>query len=91
MATNVKPGEAEVKCFQAVTSSAAILEITDPDCKSGYEEANEPRYRNCGLRTDLDLVEVLKGLLTEIAEEGWLTEQLLKRQTGFIIGILGLG
>ena len=88
MAANVKPGEANN--VQSITSSAAIVEITDPDCRSGYEEANEPRYRDCRLKTDVDLVEALKGLLTEIAEEGWLTEQLLRRQAGFIIGILSL-
>lgn len=67
-----------------------LVRITDPNCKAGYDEANEPRYRDCRLKTDLDLVEVLKGLLTEIAEEGWLTEQLLRWQAGFIIGILSL-
>ncbi len=74
----------------AIEAQKAQLRITDSDCKAGYDEANEPCYRDCRLRTDLDLVEVLKGLLTEIAEEGWLTEQLLRRQTGFIIGILSL-
>jgi hypothetical protein len=73
-----------------VKKAQPLIEITDSDCRAGNDEANEPRYRDCKLRADLDLAEVLKGLLTEIAEEGWLTEQLLKRQTGFIIGILSL-
>lgn len=67
-----------------------LVEITDPDCRSGYEEARLPYYRDCKLKTDLALVDAIKGFLTEIAEEGHLTEQLLKRNTGFLIGILSL-
>ena len=67
-----------------------LVEITDPDCMSGYEEAQLPCFRDCKLRTDLALVDAIRGFLTEIAEEGRLTDQLLKRNTGFLIGILSL-
>jgi hypothetical protein len=41
--------------------------------------------------TFLDLIDAIKGMLTEIAEEGRLTERVLKHNTGFILGILSLG
>jgi hypothetical protein len=72
------------------TKTQPLVEITDPDCMSGYEEAQLPCFRDCKLRTDLALVDAIRGFLTEIAEEGRLTEQLLKRNTGFLIGILSL-
>ena len=40
--------------------------------------------------TFLDLIEAIRGMLTEIAEEGNLTERVLKHNTGFILGILSL-
>lgn len=64
--------------------------LTDPDVKRGYEEALSPYYSDCGLKTDLDLIEVIRAMLTEIAEEGHLTEEVLKSNTGFILGILSL-
>ena len=67
-----------------------LVGITDPDCMSGYEEARLPCFRDCKLKTDLALVDAIRGFLTEIAAEGRLTEQLLKRNTGFLIGILSL-
>jgi hypothetical protein len=72
------------------TRTQPLVEITDPDCMSGYEEAQLPCFRDCKLRTDLALVEAIRGFLTEIAVEGRLTEQLLRRNTGFLIGILSL-
>jgi hypothetical protein len=72
------------------TKTQPLVEITDPDCMSGYEEAQLPCFRDCKLRTDLALVDAIRGFLTEIAAEGRLTEQLLKRNTGFLIGILSL-
>ncbi len=72
------------------TRTQPLVEITDPDCMSGYEEAQLPCFRDCKLRTDLSLVEAIRGFLTEIAVEGRLTEQLLRRSTGFLIGILSL-
>ena len=68
----------------------SLLTITDSDCRAGYEESQEPRYSDCKLKTDLGLVDVIKGFFTEIAEEGNLTERTLKYNTGFIIGILSL-
>lgn len=65
--------------------------ITDPDIQYGYEEALLPYFHDCRISTDLDLIDAIKGLLTEIAEEGHLTEYVLKRNTGFILGILSLG
>lgn len=72
------------------TKTQPLVKITDHDCMSGYEEAQLPCFRDCKLKTDLALVEAIRGFLTEIAEEGRLTEQLLKRNTGFLIGILSL-
>lgn len=67
-----------------------IVRITDPDCQSGYEETQSPLYRNCKLKTDLALVDAIRDFLTEIAEEGHLTEKTLRRNTGFIVGILSI-
>jgi hypothetical protein len=41
--------------------------------------------------TSLTLIDTLKGMLTEIAEEGHLTERVLKHNTGFLLGLLSLG
>jgi hypothetical protein len=68
----------------------SLVLITDPDCKSGYEEAQLPCFRGCKLKADLALVDAIRGMLTEIAEEGHLTEQVLKHNVGFLIGILSL-
>jgi hypothetical protein len=65
--------------------------ITDPDIKNVYEEALSPYFRDCRIRTDLDLIEAMRGMLTETAEDGHLTEQCLRHNTGFILGILTLG
>jgi len=72
------------------TKTQPLVEMTDPDCMSGYEEAQLPCFRDCKLKTDLALVEAIRGFLTENVTEGRLTEQLLKRNTGFLIGILSL-
>ena len=66
-----------------------LVQLTDPDFKNGYEEAQLPWYHDCKFKTDLALVDAIKSFLTEIAEEGQLTEQVIKHNTGFIIGILG--
>lgn len=50
-----------------------------------------PYFSDCRLRTDLDLIDTIKGLLTEVAEEGHLTESVLKHNTCFVLGILSLG
>ena len=76
--------------METQTRTQPLVEITDPDCISGYEEAQLPCFRDCKLRTDLALVDAIRDFLTEIAAEGRLTEQLLKRNTGFLIGILSL-
>jgi hypothetical protein len=65
-----------------------LVQITDPDFQAGFEEAQEPYYTDCGIRTDLSLVEVVRAMLTEYAVEMGLSEQQLRRSTGFIIGIL---
>lgn len=65
-----------------------FVQITDPDFQAGFEEAQEPYYADCGIRTDLGLVEVVREMLTEVAVEMGLSEQQLRRSTGFIIGIL---
>lgn len=48
-------------------------------------------YADCSIRTDMGLVEVVRAMLTEMAVEMDLTEQQLRRSTGFIIGILSRG
>jgi hypothetical protein len=65
-----------------------LVQITDPDFQAGFEEAQEPYYTDCGIRTDLSLVEVVRAMLTEYAVEMGLSGQQLRRSTGFIIGIL---
>ena len=65
-----------------------LVQITDPDFQAGFEEAQEPSYADCAIRTDMGLVEVVRAMLTEYAVEMGLSEQQLRRSTGFIIGIL---
>lgn len=65
-----------------------LVQITGPDFQAGFEEAQDPYYADCGIRTDVGLGEVVRAMLTEIAVERGLSEQELRRSTGFIIGIL---
>ena len=65
-----------------------LVQITDPDFQAGFEEAQEPYYADCGIRTDMGLVEIVRAMLTEYAIEMGLSEQQLRRSIGFIIGIL---
>lgn len=67
-----------------------LVTITDPVVQNGYEEAFSPYLSDCRIHSDLDLIDTIKGMLTEIAEEGHLTEQVLRHNTGFILGILSL-
>jgi hypothetical protein len=64
-----------------------LVQITDPDIRAGFEEAQEPYYADCSIRTDMGLVEVVGAMLTEYAVEMGLSEQQLRRSTGFIIGM----
>ena len=66
----------------------SLVQITDPDFQAGFEEAQEPYYADCGIRTDIDLVEVVRAMPTEYVVEMGLSEQHLRRSTGFIIDIL---
>jgi hypothetical protein len=68
-----------------------IVQITDPDFRAGFEEAHDPYYADCHIRTDLSLVETIQSMLTEVAVESGLSDQQLRRSTGFIIGIISLG
>lgn len=65
-----------------------LVQITDPDFQTGFEEAQESYYTDCAIRTDLGLIDVVRAMLTEYAVEMGLSEQPLRRSTGFIIGIL---
>ena len=65
-----------------------LIQITDPDFQPGFEEAQEPYYADCGIHTDMGLVEAVRAMLTEVAVDMGLSEQQLWRSTGFIIGIL---
>ena len=67
-----------------------LVQITDPDFQEGFEEALDPYYADCHIRTDMGLVETIRAMLTEVAVESGLSEQQLRRSTGFIIGILSL-
>ena len=81
----------ESEGMEVMTSQAQIqplVQITDPDFQIGFEEAQEPYYADCGIRTDMGLVELVRAMLTEYAVEMGLSEQQLRRSTGFIIGIL---
>ena len=68
-----------------------LVQITDLDFRAGFEEAQEPDYADCGIRTDIGLVEIVRAMLTEVAVERGLSEQQLRRSTGFIVGILSRG
>ena len=68
-----------------------LVQITDRDFAAGYEEAQEPYFADCSKRTDIGLIEVIRAMLTEYAVEMRLSEQQLRRSTGFIIGILSRG
>ena len=68
-----------------------LVQITDRDFQTGFEEAQEPYYADCSIRTDMGLIEVVRAMLTEYAVEMGLSEQQLRRSTGFIIGILSRG
>ena len=48
----------------------SLVTISDPYVQNGYAEALLPYFRDCRFRTDLDLIEAIRGMLTEIAEEG---------------------
>jgi hypothetical protein len=73
------------------TQVQPLVQITDRDFQAGFEETQEPCYADCSIRTDMGLVEVVRAMLTEYAVEMGLSEQQLRRSTGFIIGILSRG
>jgi hypothetical protein len=83
----ILPGTVSHQAFRHVVS----LTISDPDVRNGYEEALLLYYSDCRIRTDLDLLDAIKGMLTEIAEEGHLTELVLIHNTWFILCMLRLG
>jgi hypothetical protein len=66
----------------------SLVQITDPDFQAGFEEAQEPFYADCTIRTDLDIDVVVQGTLTEYAVEMGFPEQQSRRSTDSIIGIL---
>ena len=66
----------------------SIVQVANPNFQAGFEEAQEPYYAGCAIRTDTDLIELVRSMLTEYAVEIGLSEQQLRRSTGFIIGIL---
>ena len=68
-----------------------LVQITDSDFAAGFDEAQLPCYTDCAFRTDMGLVEMVRAMLTEYAVEMGLSEQQLRRSTGFIIGILSRG
>lgn len=73
------------------TNISPLVQITDPNFEAGYEEAQEPCFADCSIRTDMSLVEVVEAMLIEYAVEMGLSEQQLRRSTGFISGRLSRG
>jgi hypothetical protein len=67
-----------------------LLTIGDADFKAGYQEARSPHLADYRINTDATLVEVIRAMLTEVAEEGHLTEQRVRQSTGFILGLVSL-
>ncbi len=67
------------------------IHITDPDFQTGFDEANDPYYADCEISSDEALVDVIRCMLTEVAVESGLSEQQLRRSTGFIVGLLRFG
>jgi hypothetical protein len=65
----------------------SLVQITDPDFATGYEEAQLSCYADCAFHTDMSLIETVRAMLTEYAVEMGLSEQQLRRSIGFIIGI----
>jgi hypothetical protein len=49
---------------------------------------NDASSQTSNLRTDQAAVDIIRSILTEIAEEGTLTEQQLWRNAGFIVEML---
>ena len=70
------------------TQAQPLVQITDLDFAAGFDEAQFPCYADCAFRTYLSLVETVRAMLNEYAVEMGLSEQQLRRSTGFIIGIL---
>ena len=68
-----------------------LVLIIDPDFAAGFDETQLPCHAGCAFRTDMSLVETVRAMLTEYAVEMGLSEQQLRRSTGFIIGILSRG
>ncbi len=64
------------------------VQITHPDFQSEHDKALSPHWQDFQVHTDLDLVDALKGMLTEIASEGYLTGHCLMHNLAFLIGIL---
>ncbi len=62
------------------------VRITHPDFQAGYDEAFFLYFQDCCVRTDLDLADAVKGMLTEITEEGHLTEHCLMHNLAFLLG-----
>ena len=73
------------------TNVPPLVQLTDPHFAAGYKEAQEPCFADCGIRTDMGLVEIVRTMLTEVSVERGLSEQQLRRSTGFIIGIMSRG
>jgi hypothetical protein len=67
---------------------STTIHSPSPDFQARFEEAQKPYYADCKILTDTDFVDVVRGMLTEYAVEMGLSEQQLRRSTGFIIGIL---
>ncbi len=52
------------------------------------EACNDSSSQTSNFGTDQAVVDVIRSMLTEIAEEGTLTEQQLWRNAGFLFGML---
>jgi hypothetical protein len=52
-----------------------LVQITDPDFQTGFEETQDPDYAICGIPSDIGLFERVCAKLTEVAVESGLPEQ----------------
>jgi len=81
--------QAEREGRRAMTIQARtqpLVQITDPVFRAGFEEAQEPYYADCGIRTHMGPVEIVYAMLTEVAVERGLSEQQLRVARALSLG-----
>jgi hypothetical protein len=56
----------QMRQVSSPVSVRPFVTITDPVVQNGYEEALLPYFSAYRIRTDLDLIDAIRGMLTEI-------------------------